>query len=77
MQGLSEEQRAALQDRIRKMDQARDRSHTQSQQMDQEMSQAKPDAQRIGAQAREMERVAKDWRKQYRSLGSDMGIPSE
>jgi hypothetical protein len=38
MQRLSEEQRAALQDRIRKMDQARDRIHAQSQQMDQEMS---------------------------------------
>jgi chromosome segregation ATPase len=74
MQGLSEEQRAALQERIRKMDQACDRIHTQSQQTDQEMSQANPEAQRIGAQAREMEKVANDWRKQYRSLGSEVGI---
>jgi uncharacterized protein (DUF3084 family) len=74
MQGLSEEQRAALRDRIRKMDQARDRIHTQSPQMDQEMSQANPDAQRIATQAREMEKVVKEWQKQYRSLGSEIGI---
>jgi TRAP-type C4-dicarboxylate transport system substrate-binding protein len=73
-QGLSEEQRAALQDRIRKMDQARDRVHTQSQQMDQEMSQANPNAQRVATQAREMEKAVKEWQKQYRSLGSEIGI---
>ena len=74
MQGLSDEQRAVLQDRIRKMDQARDRIHMQSQEMDQEMSQASPNRQRIATQAREMERAMKDWQKQYRGLGSDMGI---
>jgi hypothetical protein len=74
MQGLSDEQRAVLQDRIRKMDQARDRIHMQSQEMVQEMSQASPDRQRIATQAREMERAIKDWQKQYRGLGSDMGI---
>jgi uncharacterized protein (DUF3084 family) len=73
-QGLSEEQRAAVQDRIRKMDQARDRVHTQSQQMDQEMSQANPNAQRVATQAREMEKAVKEWQKQYRSLGSEIGI---
>ena len=73
-QGLSEEQRAAVQDRIRRMDQARDRLHTQSQQMDQEMSQANPDAQHIATQAREMEKAMKEWQKQYRSLGSEIGI---
>lgn len=73
-QGLSEEQRAAVQDRIRRMDQARDRLHTQSQQMDQEMSRANPDAQHIATQAREMEKAMKEWQKQYRSLGSEIGI---
>ena len=73
-QGLSEEQRAAVQDRLRKMDQARDRVRTQSQQMDQEMSQANPDTQRMAAQAREMEKAMKEWQKQYCNLGSDIGI---
>lgn len=73
-QGLSEEQRVAVQDRIRRMDQARDRIHTQSQQMDQEMSQANPDAQRIATRAREMEKAMKEWQKQYRSLGSEISI---
>jgi len=73
-QGLSDEQRAAVQDRIRRMDQARDRVHTQSQQMDQEMSQANPDAQRIATQAREMGKAMKDWQKQYRGMGSEIGI---
>jgi len=73
-QGLSEDQRASLQDRIRKMDQARDRVHTQSQQMDQEMTQANPDAKRIATQAREMEKAMKEWQKQYRGLGSEIGV---
>ena len=73
-QGLSGEQRLAAQDRIREMDQTRDHILAQSQQMDQEMSRANPNAQRVATQAREMEKAVKEWQKQYRSLGSDIGI---
>jgi chromosome segregation ATPase len=77
MQALSEEQRAAMQDRIRKMDQARERLHTQLQGMDQELNQANPDPKRLETQTREMERATREWQKQYRSMGSDMGISPE
>jgi len=73
-QGLSEDQRASLQDRIRRMDQARDRVHTQSQQMDQEMTQANPDGKRVATQAREMEKAMNEWQKQYRNVASDLSI---
>jgi DNA repair exonuclease SbcCD ATPase subunit len=74
MQGLSEEQRAALHDRIRKMDRVRDRVNTRLQEMDQELSQANPDTKRVARRAREVEKATNEWQKQYRNLGTDMGI---
>jgi chromosome segregation ATPase len=74
MNGLSDEQRAGMQDRTRSMDQARDRLNNRMQQLDEEIAKPEPDRKRIGAHVTEVEKAMKEWQKQYRNMGSDMGI---
>jgi len=59
------------------MEKAQERVQTQLQFMDREMEQANPDAKRLEKQAREMEKAMKEWQKQYRGMGSDMGIDDD
>lgn len=74
MKGLSDEQRAEMQDRIRSMDRSRDRLNTCLQQMDDELAKAEPDRKRIREHATELDKAMKEWQKRYRNLGSEMGI---
>ncbi len=74
MNGLSDEQRAGMQDRIRNMDQARDRVNNRMQQLDDELAKPEPDRKRIREHATEMDKAMKEWQKQYRNMGSDMSI---
>jgi len=74
MNGLSDEQRAGMQDRIRQMDQSRDRLNNRMQQLDDELAKPSPDHQRIREHATEVEKAMKEWQKQNRNMGSDMGI---
>lgn len=77
MQGLSGEQRAAMQERIRKMEQQQERLQSRLQALDQELAKSEPDRKRIENQAREMEKAMKEWQKQYREMGSEMNIPTQ
>jgi len=74
MNGLSDEQRAGMQDRIRSMDRSRDRLNNRLQQLDGELAKAEPDRKRIREHATELDKAMKEWQKQYRNMGSDMGI---
>lgn len=77
VQGLTEEQKGDMQERIRKMEQSRERVREHLQQMDQELEQDNPNRKHIAEHAREMEKAVKEWQKQYRHMGSDMGIKAE
>lgn len=74
MNGLSDEQRAGMQGRTRSMDQARDRLNNRVQQLDDELAKPEPDRKRMREHATEVEKAMKEWQKQYRNMGSDMGI---
>jgi hypothetical protein len=77
MQRLSDDERAAMQDRVRKMDQARDRVNLSIQAMNEGFKQVNPDQQHIAKQARKIEKAMKEWQKQYHKMGSDMEIESD
>ena len=72
--GLTEEQRARLEEHIRSIDQSRERLQPGLQEMDRELGQPVPDRQRLTEQAKEIEREAKTWQKQNRTVGSEMGV---
>ena len=74
MQGLRDGQREALQERVRKMDQTRERVNTRFAAIDQELNQPNPDCKRIAQHARKMDRAVKEWQKQHRKMGLEMGI---
>ncbi len=71
---LSEEQLGAMEDHIRKMNQARDRVNAGRQVMDEGFKQANLDRKHIAKQAREIERGMKEWQKQYHKMDLDMEI---
>lgn len=74
MQGLSEEQRTQMKDRLRKLGQARERMQSTLQAMEQELKQATPDRKRLARQAGDAEKALKEWEGQHRKMASDMSV---
>jgi predicted nucleic acid-binding Zn-ribbon protein len=72
MQGFSPEQRVSAQERIRAMEQARERANTRLREMNRELAQANPDRNHLQQQARDMEESMQRWRNQYQQMASDM-----
>ncbi len=75
MQSLDPEQRAALQDRIRNMEQLNERAEARLSTIESELGSTIPDGKRIAEQAREIERYMKDWQELYREMNKQMTTP--
>ena len=74
MQGLNGEQKEAIAEHHRNMEQIHQRINTRLQEMDQELAQATPNGQRAAEQARAIEREMKQWQKQHREMGDELGL---
>jgi len=72
MQGLSGEQREALREQIRSMEQNREQIRTRLQEMDQELAGEGPNGKRVAEHARAIEREMKQWQKTNREMGEEM-----
>ncbi len=68
MQGMNPGQQQALESHIRNLNRLQERLNTRMQNLNGELGKADPDAKRVAEQAREMERVSKEWKEQYRSI---------
>jgi len=74
MNGLSAEQKDALQNRTQNMNQIRERVNNQYQQMDAELNQEEPNGKLVRDRARDMEKAMKEWQKEYRKMQGDLGV---
>ena len=74
MQGLNPGQQQALESHVRNMNRLQERLNTHMENMNGELGKDAPDAKRVAEQAREVERVSKDWREQYRAIQSRLVI---
>jgi len=72
MQGLSDEQRQALQERIRTMNELRERALAEMQSIDQELSRPRPDGRQLAERTRAMERAARELQQQYQAMRARM-----
>jgi chromosome segregation ATPase len=74
---LREEQRQPLQERIRKMDLARDRLNERIRLLDTEMAKPEPDRKRLRDQAKDVEKATNEYQKRLRETAKDMGVEPE
>lgn len=74
LESLNADQQATLKDRLQQMAKTRSELSARFETMDRDLAQAAPDAKRLSAHAKELEKSLKRWEKQHRELGSEMGI---
>jgi hypothetical protein len=74
MQELGDEQRAATQQRTREMEEDLESLDVWMQAMDDELAESEPDAKQLAGQARKVEKAAKEWEKDNKDLGADLGL---
>lgn len=74
MQGLNPGQQQALESHIRNMNRLQERLNAHMDNMNKELEKDAPDGKRVAEQARELERVSKEWREQYRAIQSRLVI---
>ena len=74
LQSLNADQQAALKDRLRKMDKTWSELSARFETMDRDLAEGTPDAKRLSAHAKELEKSLKKWQKQHRELGSKIGV---
>jgi len=72
--GLSEEQRAATEERDDKMDKELDELNVWMEAMDDELKQSKPEPKKLEKQAQEVEKIAKTWQEESGRLASDLSV---
>ncbi len=70
MQGLDPGQQQALENHVRNMNGLQERLNVRMEELNGELGKTAPDAKRVTEQARQMERVSKEWREQYRAIQS-------
>jgi chromosome segregation ATPase len=69
-----DEQRQALQNRIRKLDQARDRLNERIRLLDAEMAKPDQDRKRVRDYAGDVEKATNEYQKRLRETARDMGV---
>lgn len=74
VEGLSQEQKARIRERLRNMDRARERVNAHFQAMDQELNRGQVNDKGVAKQVGEIEKAMKAWNQQYQKVGSDLGI---
>jgi len=76
MSSLGGEQRQALQNRIRKLDQTRDRLDERSRFLDAEMAKPDRDSKRVRDYTGDVEKATNEYQKRLRETARDMGVES-
>ncbi|MFP5226498.1 MAG: hypothetical protein ACLGXA_02630 [Acidobacteriota bacterium] len=76
-QGLSDDQRATVQQRIQNMDRLRTRIESRLGDMEKELSNSTPNGKRVAEQARLTNRDMNSWRNQFRQMGDDLGMSED
>lgn len=74
VEGLSQEQKAHIRERLRNMDRARERVNAHFQMMDQELNRVEFNDKGVVTQAGEIEKAMQAWNQQYQKVGSDLGV---
>lgn len=74
MQGLNPGQQQALESHIRNMNRLQERLNAHMENMNSELGKNAPNGMRVAEQARELERVSREWREQYRAMQSRLVI---
>jgi chromosome segregation ATPase len=74
MKSLNDDQRAAIQERVRSIEESRDRVNNQMRQLGEELAKPEADRNRIQEHVAEMDKAMQEWRKQYGNMGTDMGV---
>jgi chromosome segregation ATPase len=73
MNGMSDEQSAALRNRVEQMNQARQQVNARLGQLDEQLNMDQPDPKLVREQARQIEREMNRWKSEYRSMQQEMG----
>lgn len=73
LRSLNADQQAALKGRLRKMDETWSELSSRFGTVDRDLADAAPDANRLSAHAKQLEKSLKRWHKQHRELGSEIG----
>jgi chromosome segregation ATPase len=74
LESLNADQQAALKGRLQKMDKTWSELSARFETIDRDLAEAAPDAKRLSAHAKELEKSLKKWQKQHRELGSEIGV---
>ncbi len=74
MQGLNPGQQQALESHIRNLNRLQGRLNTRMENLNGELGKTDPDAKQVAEHAREMERVSKEWKEQYRSIQDRLSV---
>ncbi len=77
MQGLSEDQLSAVQDRTRTMKQLHEHIQNRLQEMDKELTGNNISQPHVAEEARLAEREMKSYQNEFRKLGDDLGLKSD
>lgn len=76
MNGLSDDQKAAMQERIRQMTETRERVHSRIRELDQELN-GQLNRERVADCARRTEQATKEWQEHFRHMKREMGNQPE
>lgn len=74
MKGMSQEQQAALRNRVEQMNRIRQRVNSQLGRLDTELGKTDPNAKQVRKSAQQISREMKQWKSQYREMESEMGV---
>ncbi len=74
LDSLNADQQAALKGRLHKMDRTWSELSSRFETMDRDLAEAAPDPKRLSDHAKDLEKSLKNWQKQHRELGTEMGI---
>lgn len=77
MQGLSEDQLSAVQDRTRTMQQLHEGIQNRLQEMDKELTGNNISQPHVAEEARLTEREMKSYQNEFRKLGDDLGLKND
>lgn len=74
MAGFGNGEQSRLQDRTAKLDRARDRMQTCLSNLDQALGRQQVNGKAVAREARELEKASRQWQKEYRKLGQELGL---
>jgi predicted nucleic acid-binding Zn-ribbon protein len=77
MQGLNQQQRDAVQERTRTLEQTHERIQNRLQNMERELAGSAPNQKRISEEAQLTEREMRSYQNELRRVGDDLGLKTD